>query len=210
MYMVDPKIIPVDPQDNWSDTVVGQEQSDADWKPPKIEGALQANPQTENLQSPLGFRFMLRRSPNTNYFVHRINVPGILLPMAEEASPYVTIPQPGDHPTFDPLVLTFRVDEGMNNYFELQKWMLDIAGTDGGEAYKKLNDMPEYTGFSVRSEILVSCLNAQKNPVRHITYHDCWPTQLTGLQYDASLNSIDYLIATCTFRYIFYESTTEV
>ena len=203
------EIIRVDTQDNWSETA-SQVQSDLNWKPDKPQGAINQNPKTENLQSPLGFRVHIKRSPNTNYFVHRINVPGILLPSADEATPFTVIPQPGDHVTFDPLVLTFRVDEGMNNYFELQKWLLDISGLDGGKAYQKLNKRPEYTGFGVKSEILVSCLNAQKNPVRNITYHDSWPTQLSGLQYDASLTSVDYLTATCTFRYIFYESTTDV
>jgi len=199
----------IDPQNNWSSTQ-NQAESDLNWKPDKVQGAINANPKTENLQSPLGFRFMLRRSPNTNYFVHRINIPGLLLPSADEATPYVVIPQPGDHVVFDPLVLTFRVDEGMHNYFELQEWLREVSGLAGGKAYAKLAKRPEYTGFGVKSEILVSCLNAQKNAVRNITYHDSWPSQLTGLQYDASLTSVDYLIATCTFRYSIYETTTDV
>jgi len=180
------------------------------WKPPKPQGALAKNPKTENQQSPLGFRFYLRRSPTTNYFVMRVNVPGIQLPPTMEATPFLYIPKPGDHPQFDPLVLTFRVDEGMNNYFEIQDWLKTISGLSGGKAYKKLDKTPGYTGFGVESEILVSVLDAAKNPVRNITYHDAWPTSLTGLQYDASLTSVEYLTATATFYYLDYTSSLNV
>jgi hypothetical protein len=180
------------------------------WEPPKPTGALKDNPKTEDLQSALGIRFHLKRSPNTNYFVYRINLPGITLPSADEGTPFIELPQPGDHIQFEqPLIVTFRVDKGLNNYFELHHWLKDISGFNP-KKYAELNKNPEYTGYGIKSEILVSLLNAQKNVIRNLTYHECWPTSLSTLVFDAAVTEERYLTATCVFRFSDFSSTLDV
>jgi hypothetical protein len=180
------------------------------WEPTKPTGALENNPKTEDTQSALGCRFHIQRSPNTNYFVYRVNIPGITLPAAEEGTPFISLPQPGDHIQFEqPLVVTFRVDRGLNNYFELWNWVRDIAGIDP-KAYTKLNQNPEYSGYGIKSEILVSILNSQKNVIRNFTYHEAWPSSLSTLQLDASATEERYLTATVVFKFNDYSSTLDV
>lgn len=186
-----------------------QEQSNFNWKPSKPQGALSRNPSTPNLQSPLGFRFFVRRSPNVNYYVNKCNVPGVSLGPATHATPNLIIPEPGDHIQFEPLVVTFRVDEGMKNYFEISNWMKAIAGFNPRELIK-LAANPEWSGYGILSEIEVIVLNAQKNAIRNIFYHRAWPTQLSTLQFDTTLETVDYVPATCVFYYMDYSTDTNV
>lgn len=179
------------------------------WQPDKPIGALNQVPQTFDLQSSLGFRFFIKRLPSVNFFVNKVNIPGINLPAAGEATPFIELPLPGDHPTFDMLVLNYRIDKGMDNYFSLVDWMLALSGLLGGDAYADLAKKPGFTGKGLVSEILVSITNSQKNVIRNITYHDAWPTQLRlDRVLDVTLESVEYLSATAVFRYSFYESNT--
>lgn len=181
------------------------------FQPEKPTGALKQVPETFDLQQVLGFRFFIKRLPTVNFFVNQVNIPGISLPSADEATPFLVLPQPGDHPQYETLVLNFKVDQGMENYFALVKWMLTISGLLGRRAYTKLAVKPEYTGEGVKSEILVSILNAQKNLIRSITYHDAWPTQVKlDRALDSTLESVEYLNCTAIFKYSFYESSTDV
>jgi hypothetical protein len=186
-----------------------QGQSDALWKPNKLQGALSRNPSSTNLQTPLGFRFFLKRSPTTNYFVQRCNVPGISLPQAPQATVNLIIPQPGDHIQFEPLVVTFQVDEGMDNYFDLQHWLRAVSGFDPRD-YARLSQHPDWTGHGLLSEITVIILNAQKNAIRKIEYHNCWPTQVSTLNFDTRTENIEYVPATAVFYYMSYDTSTDV
>lgn len=186
-----------------------QNQSDAQWKPLKQQGALSRNPETTDLQTPLGFRFLLRRSPNITFFVNKINVPGVSLPAALQPTQKLIIPLPGDHIAFEPLILTFRVDEGMGNYFELSEWVKAVSSFNP-EEFAKLAANPQWSGYGLTSEILVTVLNAQKNVVRVITYHEAWPTQLSTLQFDVSLKTVGYVPATAVFYYHHYTTSKDV
>ncbi len=165
-------------------------------------GAIDQVPLTFNQQSPLGFRFFIKRAPTTNYFVHRINIPGLTLPAADEHTPFITIPQPGDHIEYESLQLTFRISEGLQDYIEIQNWMLAFSHP---EMYETLAEQPQYTSMGIKSEILVSILNSAKNVIKNITYHDCWPTQLSGLFFDATMEQVQYLVASAVFRFSTYE-----
>ena len=186
-----------------------QNQSNFNWKPAKPQGALSRNPETVNLQTPLGFRFFIKRAPTVNYFINKINIPGVSLGPATHATPNLIIPEPGDHIQFEPLVVTFQVDEGLGNYFEISKWMKAISGFDTDELIK-LSVNPEWSGYGILSELQVIVLNAQKNAVRNIVYHRAWPTQLSTLQFDATLDSVDYVPATAVFYYVSYSTNTDV
>lgn len=143
-----------------------------------------------------------------NYFVHKVDIPGVSLPSADEASPFITIPQPGDHVVYDPLVLTFLVDEGLQNYIQLQCWLKIIGNAESQEAYTKLAKNANWTGQGVKSEILLSLEDSAKNPIVNVNFHDAWPTNLSKLSFDATLADIPYLVATATFRYSEYEFVT--
>jgi hypothetical protein len=180
------------------------------WQAEKQRGALDKVPVTFDQQSGLGYQFAIKRMPNVNYFVHRVNVPGVTLPPAPRSTPFIEMPTPGDHIQYEPLVLEFRVDVLLKNYFELHGWLSDISGIRGGEAYAKRARIPEPAPGSVQSEINVSLLNGQKNVIRNIVYHNAWPTQLTGMYFTADQQNIQYLAARATFLFIYYETTTDV
>ncbi len=59
--------------------------------------ALSNNPTSLNFLSPLNFNFRLKRPPNLNFFIQKVNLPGISFPSPNETNPFVNIPVAGDH-----------------------------------------------------------------------------------------------------------------
>ena len=186
-----------------------QVESNESWKPETWRGALARNPSVTDLQTPLNFRFFIRRLPDVTYHIAKTNVPGLTVPMAPFATNDVIIPIPGDHIQFEPLVVTFRVQEGMGNYFQLADWMKAVSAFDP-EELKELAANPEWTGYGVTSDLLIVILNAQKNAIRRIFYHDAWPTQLSTLNFDSTLTKVNYVPATVVFHYRYYTTDTDV
>ena len=78
--------------------------------------AVDNQPSNKNFLSPLGFRFLIKKTPNVNWFVQSVNLPGISLPEAVMQTPFVNIPFSGEQMTFEKLQVTFLVDEDMAKY----------------------------------------------------------------------------------------------
>ena len=73
-------------------------------------------PTNLNYLSPLGFKFTLRRLPMVNYFCQSVDIPAISMTPINTPTPVGTLVRPGDKIAYDPLTITFRVDEDMKNY----------------------------------------------------------------------------------------------
>lgn len=169
--------------------------------------ALDRQPQDYNFLSPLNFKCYFKRAPATVYNLTKINLPGISLPSVLYDTPFVDIPEVGDHATFNPLTFSFKVSEDLQNYFELHAWIRAYGGADQFEDYKAIESHPNYTGLGVKSDFILFILDSAKNAIFEITYHDCVPIELSDIIFDTSLDDIGYLTASAEFRYINYDYT---
>jgi hypothetical protein len=167
--------------------------------------ALTSVPTNLNFLSPLGFKFIMKRCPTVNYFLHRINIPGITLEMVEEPTPFVNIPIEGDHGKFNNLIATFQVDEDLKNWLEIHSWIRNLAKMDDFAQHKSLSKNPEWTGLGLTSEIILTILNSAREPNFSFVFHGCLPMSLSDLVFDSKLSDVKYLISTVEFRYMNYD-----
>lgn len=164
-------------------------------------------PANPNYLSPLNFKFQIKKCPNLNFFVQRVNVPGFSLPAAEEPDPFVTIPYSGDHIHFSPLVVSFKVDEQLANYLEIFKW---ITGEGFDINYDQYADLAEQdksnpvSAMGTKSDISVFILDGQKNPLTECVIHDAFPISLSDLQFDSRSEDVRFITAEAQFRYTFF------
>ena len=77
--------------------------------------------ENRNFLAPTGFKFQLNRTPKVTYFGNAVNIPAIDLGVAEQPTYLRDIPLPGDKLQFADFSLRFLVDEGLENYMEIQK-----------------------------------------------------------------------------------------
>ena len=93
--------------------------------------------ENRNFLAPTGFKFQLNRTPKVTYFGNAVNIPAIDLGVAEQPTYLRDIPLPGDKLQFADFSLRFLVDEGLENYMEIQNWM---RGLGFPESLKEIYD----------------------------------------------------------------------
>ena len=93
--------------------------------------------ENRNFLAPTGFKFQLNRTPKVTYFGNAVNIPSITLGVAEQPSYLRDIPLPGEKLDFSDFSLRFLVDEGLENYMEIQNWM---RGLGFPESLKEIYD----------------------------------------------------------------------
>jgi len=149
-----------------------------------------------NFLSPLGFRFLLNKAPNIEYFCQVATLPTISMTEINQPNPFVAIPQPGDRIVYEPLTLQFRVDEDMTNYLEIHDWIVGLGKPDNFRQFKELK---QDTGIYSDGAILI--LSSNNNPRIRIAFQDMFPLSLSPLAFDVTQTDIEYLQADVTFRY---------
>jgi len=166
--------------------------------------AVDNTPTNKNFVSPLNFKFVLKRAPHVNFFIQRVNLPGLTLPATQSPTPLIRIPQYGDHLEFDELSISFKVDEDLQNYLEIQNWLRGL-GKLSFPQHAALSSKSSFTGESLRSEISLMILSSAKRPNYEIIFEDAFPTRISGLDFNTTLEDVPYIEADATFQYTKYE-----
>ena len=157
-------------------------------------------PASKNFLSPLGFRFVLQRAPNIEYFTNECPIPGITLEGIDQPSPMQSIWRPGTKMQFAPMSISFGVDEEMLNYKEIFNWMIGLAPTRNSQQYADLKATQE----SLVSDGTLVVLTSNNNEGLAITFENLFPTDLSEIQFRATDADVPVIVATATFRYTGY------
>ena len=80
-----------------------------------------------NYMSPLGFKLVLTKTPKVDFLCQSANIPSISMGTAIQPSYLKDIPVPGDKVLYDDLTVRFLVDEKMENYLAIYKWITGLG-----------------------------------------------------------------------------------
>mgnify|MGYP001597322598 FL=1 len=161
----------------------------------------------KNFLSNLGFRFVLSRTPEMNFFVQSVTLPAIDLGQFDLEDPFVRLPQPGTKLNFNPLSLTFLVNEDMDNYLEIFDWLNGLGFPENFNQYSNFVGNQGAVGPTSTQEFSdgsLMILSSHKNPSLKVTFQDMFPISLSDLNFDSTMTDVEYLRATVTFRYRLY------
>ena len=175
--------------------------------------------------SPISFRFKCTKIPEVEFTCQTANIPGISLGGAVQPTSLSDLPLPGDKLTFGSLDITFLVDENLNNYKEIHDWLLGLGfpqnhtqfqnlQTDGQDRFPGSTRSTANIGRQPRaplpeggiySDATLTVLNSKNIAKTEIRFQNVYPTSLSGLSYDIKLTDVDYLQASVSFSYMYYE-----
>mgnify|MGYP003352504633 CR=1 FL=1 len=79
-----------------------------------------------NFLSPTGFKFTLAKEPKAVFFCTNARIPEITLQLTVQPNYLKDIDIPGTKMMFNDFTLRFLVDEDLENYMEIQRWMRGI------------------------------------------------------------------------------------
>ena len=166
---------------------------------------LNRNPQNTNLLQPTKFLLTFGRIPTVQYFCQEVNLPGITLGEVIRDTPFLDMYSPGTKLTYDPLDISFTVDEDLESWKNLYSWFLTIADPDGFEKRTYVKELQRTEHFS---DAYLTVLSALNNPVLRIEFTNVFPLTLSDIQFDTKLSADTIITCRATFRYQSYKYLT--
>lgn len=161
-------------------------------------------PDNINPLSPLGFRLAISKLPHVEFYAQQVQLPGISIGQAEQATPFVVHPIAGEILTYDTLTVQFLVNETMDNYKAIVNWLEGLGFPEDNTQYSQMlaNDMVAHSevGKSV-SDGTLQILGSNNLPVQTLKFKDMFPIGIEGLQFNSTESDVNYLIGNVTFRY---------
>lgn len=166
-------------------------------------------PSNINFLSPLGFRFKMDRLPTVEYFLTQAEVPNITLGEYDENTPLTALPYPGDKLRFDPLTITFNVDEDLQNYREIFAYLNGLGYPESTAQYRALRDEQRATTVgqdqNIYTDASLILLTSSQNPNVHIRFQNMFPISLSAISLQSTDSDVTYVQATASFRYTLYK-----
>ena len=192
--------------------------------------SLSRQPTKLDYASPTQFKFSIIKLPKVEYFCTAVNIPGITLGgTMVQPSPLKDIPIPGEKLTYEPLQMTFLVDENLENFQEIHGWLVGLGFPRDHSEFRDLvssgNDRFPAKNQSISNEIgkvkygaantggtysdaTLTILTSKNNSQLEVRFRNMFPTGLTGLSYNQQAADVDYLTATVSFEYEIYDFAT--
>lgn len=153
-----------------------------------------------NFLSPLSYKFVLQRTPNLNFNIQTVRLPGMALSSTETATPFVSIPNSGKI-TFSPLTITFRVNEDMSDYLEIHNWMKGLGSPSDFTGYANLKNSDQ----GLYSDATLVINNSRKLGNISAKFIQMFPVDISDLQFTTMDTDVNYLECTVDFRFLSYE-----
>ena len=144
--------------------------------------------------SSIGFLLKLEKFEGVDFFCQSVNIPDVTMPTTEVASPFRNLPIiPGGGVTFGDFSVRFIVDEDLKNYYSIHSWMRDVGNAD-----QMARTTTEDNIFTTGQLHIVT---SSYNPAFIVEYRNLFPVALTNLQFDATINDVEYITAEVTFKH---------
>ena len=170
-----------------------------------------------NYMSPLGFKLVLTKTPKVDFLCQSANIPSISMGTAIQPSYLKDIPVPGDKVLYEDLNVRFLVDEKMENYLAIHKWITGLGypesigqyrqlKTDDKRTDRRVNDSADPLYFQY-SDATLQVLNSNYKPSVLINFKDAFPVSLSTLDFDVTTRDYNYFTAEVTFKYTIFSIT---
>ena len=167
--------------------------------------------------SPLGFKLILTKTPKVDFLCQSANIPQISMGTAVQPSYLKDIAVPGDKVLYDDLTVRFLVDEKMENYLSIYKWMTGLGYPENVGQFRQLrkDDIrtnasasddgdPRYFEFS---DATLQILSSNYRPSVLVNFKDAFPVSLSTLEFDVSQRDYNFFTASVTFKYTIFNIT---
>ena len=170
-----------------------------------------------NYMSPLGFKLIITKTPKVDFLCQSANIPSISMGTAIQPTYLKDIPVPGDKVLYDDLNVRFLVDEKMENYLAIHKWITGLGYPESIGQYRQLKKDDKRTDRRVNdsadplyfqySDATLQVLNSNYKPSVLINFKDAFPVSLSTLDFDVTTRDYNYFTAEVTFKYTIYNIT---
>ncbi len=163
-----------------------------------------------NPLKPNRFELNFSRLPSVVYFCQTISIPGVSTGEAYQPTPFVDLYAPGDKLIYEPLVVTFVVDQTMSAWNEIYLWMRGMTFPTDFAEFRNLDKISRYSAALATkkpqySDCMVTILSGSNVPIVKFKYYDVFPTSLTNIVLSTTESPDDIITADMTLRYSYFD-----
>ena len=144
--------------------------------------------------APQGFKLSILKFPKVSFICQAVDIPGVSIPDIVIPTPFRDYSIAGTETNFEDLTVRFLVDENMENYTSVLKW---LKKTGLAEGYDTDAD-------PIETQIILEILNSNYNVICTVEYDHAFPVVLSKLTFDAADTEVNYMTADVTFKYSIY------
>lgn len=152
-------------------------------------------PQNTNYLQATKFQFVLSYAGDATYFLQEVNIPGVSLGAAIQATPGIDLYNPGTKLKYNPLTMKFLVNENLSDWKTIYDWMQNMSNNQDGTSKR-------YREKQMGTLTVLSNLN---NPKLRFKFYDIFPVSLGDVQFDTKASADTALVASAEFRYNYFE-----
>jgi hypothetical protein len=169
--------------------------------------ALSRTPTNTNFLQASKFILAFSRLPTVQYFCQETNVPGVNMGSVTHATPLVDVPIASNKINYNEFSVRFMIDEQIQSWNELYKWMLAIASPKNLEDRARYNALqnPNTIKPSYYSDATLTIMSALNNPLIKVNFIRMFPVSLTDIEFNTQQDADTILSATATFRYEYFD-----
>ena len=144
------------------------------------------------------FILLINRCPTVSFYIQRVNLPSVSIGITPQSNPTgIDIRLPGNRFVFEDLQISFPVDENMKNYLELFQWMKSMAPWADNVQTTKPN--------TVTSDASLFVFNSAYNHIMTYKYYNIFPSFISGLDFDITMQDVEPVIASAVFTYDYFD-----
>ena len=166
-----------------------------------------------NFLSPIGFKLKIQKCPKVDFLSIGCNLPGVTLGSAVQSTYLKDIDVPGDKLVYEDFRVNFIVDENLENYNQIYKWIMGLGFPESQQQFVELKTDDKYypdvsdkdNPLAMYSDAPLQILNSNYRPQSYVKIKDAFPTSLTGLEFNATDTTVEYFTASVMFKYRIFE-----
>lgn len=164
-------------------------------------------PPNTSLLIPNKFVLSFARLPNVQFFCQTVNLPGINLGTYPRSTPFVDYSVPGEKLIYDPLTVTFLVDEDLATWREIHDWMRGLGFPTDFQEYRDLNKLSKVASTKTPqvSDAAVVILNSNTRGNYRFKFIDAFPSSLAPFTLSTLTGSETVLTADATFSFSYFD-----
>lgn len=167
--------------------------------------------------SPTNHVMQFERLPNLSFVIQEVSLPGVTANPAKQMAPGLIINHLPDRLTYEPLTITFMVDEEFRAHREMHRWLNGVTGQEdrsvltaqfiNGQSdyfWQESNPAYRFTQAATTNAGL-TIVNGSKVPILRFFFHNVHPMSIGEVRFTTTAtDTITPLTASATFMYDFY------
>lgn len=171
------------------------------------------NPSNRDILQSTKFKLNFTRLPGLTFFCQTANLPGVSLTEVMRNTPFVDLYVPGEKAIYDTLNVTMLIDEDLRDWEAIHDWLRAMTFPKEFEEYARMDRQFRDTQISrggwqkippQYADASLTVFTNKNNPNFRVMFKDCFPTTLSGIQFNALDSAENIITCDVTFRYSYY------